>query len=332
MPNLSDIAREAGVSISTVSRALRSDKRISENTIKKVYEAAMITGYIKHIKNETVVMQNHEWMCIGIIVPEVISGYYARLVHLAAESFKKHDYLVTIRLTNFDHDTICRHVNDLCYSNVDCLLIIADDSEEVSGDIFSLVSGSGKPAFFITSNYISNNDFDSLYIDERRGIDMLLEHLADKNYKKIGFIGELQTIGRRDAYINSMKRLKLPINEKHIKIHNMRAEAGGYLAMQNMLAEKEYPDAVFFSYDQMAFGGMKAIKEAGLTIPGDIAIAAFDDIIISEYIADGLTTVQSPCEDMITIATRVLLSRVKDKNTAPQQIALKPKLIVRGTT
>ena len=329
MPNLSDVAQATGVSTSTVSRALRLDSRISEETIRRIHSAANALGYVRRIQKPADLPQ--EWGCVGVIVPEVLSGYYARLVHIAVEYFAKQNYTVAIRLTNFDQDAILRHVKELC-ADADCLLIVVDDSEEITENVFSTVSKAGKPAFFITARYIFHNDFDSLFIDEQRGVAMLLEHRADRGHKSIGFVGEQQTLERRDAYLDAMKRLRLPVLEEFVKISPFRAEAGGYHAMCEILAAKKRPDAVFLSYDQMAIGAIKAIKEAGLSMPDEIAVAAFDDIIVSEYIADGLTTVQSPCEDMIAIASRVLLNRVKDKHAAPQQIALKPKLIVRGTT
>ena len=329
MPNLSDVAQATGVSTSTVSRALRMDSRISNETIQRIHDAANALGYVRRAQKET--LRPQEWGCVGLIVPEVMSGYYARLAHIAVSFFAKQYYSVTIRLTNFEQDTVFRHVKELCFSNVDCLLIVVDDSEEMSEDIFSTVSKTGKPAFFITAKYMFHNDFDSLFIDEQRGIAMLLEYFADKGYKHIGFVGEQQTLGRRDAYVSAMARLHLPIQEEFVKISPFRAEVGGYHSMREILAAKTRPDAVFLSYDQMAIGAIKAIKEAGLSMPDEIAVAGFDDIIVSEYITGGLTTVQSPCEDMIAIASRVLLNRVNDPHAAPQQIALKPKLIVRGT-
>jgi len=170
-----------------------------------------------------------------------------------------------------------------------------------------------------------------LFIDEQRGVAMLVDYLAQKGYSRMGFVGEQKTLERRDEFIKSLKRHNLPVLEKSIINSPLRAEAGGYQAMYELLKSTEKPDAVFFGYDQMAIGGLKAIKEAGLSVPGDIAVAAFDDVIISEYIENGITTVQSPLEDMVAIASRVLLNRLQDSTAAPQQIALRPKLVIRGT-
>ena len=329
MSNLSDIARLAGVSVSTVSRSLHHDNRISDETLKRVLDAARSVGYTKHMQKASPFSQ--EYRCLGLIIPEVLSGYYSRLVHLVVESFAEHGYDVAIRLTNFDNGAILKQIYGLCASNVDCLLIVADDSEEVSDDIFSAVSTLKIPSFFITANYIPNNDFDSLYIDEVRGISMMIDYLAQKGYERIGFVGDMHTLARKDVYLDSLSNINLPAIDDFVKISSIRAEPGGYHAMCEILAGNEKPDAVFFGYDQMAIGALKAIREAGLSVPGDIAVASFDDIILSEFVDNGLTTVQSPCEEMVSIATRVLLSRINDESAAPQQIALKPRLVIRGT-
>jgi len=329
-PNLSDVAKAAGVSVATASRTFNGDPRISEETKQKVHDAAQFVGYIKPVRKEELPKQ--VWANVGLIVPEVISGYYARLVHLTVDTFAQHYYSVDIRLTNYDNNTTLRHVNELCSSNINCLVFIIDDSEYISDEIFSIVSASGKATFFITANYMPDNDFDSLFIDDHRGIAMLFEHLIEKGYSRIGFIGERLTLARRDAYLASMERYNMTVREEFVKTSLFRGERGGYHAMREILNNPIKPDAVVMGYDSMAIGAIKAIKEAGLSVPGDIAIAAFDDIITSEYIENGITTIQCPCEDMVAIAFRVLMNRIEDRYSAPQQIALKPKLIIRGTT
>ena len=329
MPVLSDVAQIAQVSVSTVSRTFRLDPRISEETKQKVYEAARTAGYVKPSRKDK--HHQRDWGCVGLILPEVMSGYYARLVHLAADNFAQRNYSLDIRLTGFEHDAIIRHVQNLCSSNIDCLMIVIDDSEYLSDVIFSIVSVSCIPTFFITPKYMPNNDFDSIFIDDQLGVAMLIDYFAQKGFSRIGFVGEQKTLDRRDTFLDSLKRLDLPASEDLIKISPLRAEAGGYQATHEILKGTVLPDAIFYGYDQMVIGGLKAIREAGLSVPNDIAVAGYDDMVVSEYIENGITTVQSPCEDMIAIASRVLLNRLQDSKTAPQHIALRPKLVIRGT-
>ena len=326
---LEDIAKKAGVSISTASRALQNDTRISEATRKKISDIADSLGYTKHKRKKEAKLN---WDTVGLIVPEVLSAYYAQLVHLANEYFGRHRLSTITKITNFQQEAMIRHIQNFSRLNVKCLLILVDDAEEVSKDILKAVSSTRVPTMFITSKYMSALDFDSLYIDENRGIVMALEHLIWNGYKHIGFIGEKQTIGRYHVYKQVMQKMNMPINESFVKISEERAEKAGYLCMGEILKQDQHPDAVFVSYDQQAIGAICAIEEANLSVPEDIAIVGFDDIPISKYIHKGITTIKNPYQEMISIAVRVLLQRAEFPDTAPQQIALKPSLIVRGTT
>jgi len=326
---LEDIANQAGVSISTASRALQNDSRISEETKDKISAIADSLGYTKHKRKRE---EKSNWDTVGLIVPEVLSGYYAQLVHLTNEYFGRHRLSTITKITNFQQEAMIRHIKNFAKLNVKCLLILVDDAEEVSKNILKAVSLSKLPTMFITSKYMPGLDFDSLYIDEQRGIVMALEHLVWNGYKHIGFIGEEQTIGRYRVYEQVMRKFNMPINESFVKISDKRAEEAGYLCMGEILKLDEHPDAMFVSYDQEAIGAICAIEEANLSIPEDIAIVGFDDIVVSKYIHKGITTIKNPYQEMIAIAVRVLLQRSEFPDAAPQQIALKPSLIIRGTT
>ncbi len=329
MAVLEDIAEQAGVSVSTVSRALQNDKRISISTRQRIVSIANELGYTKHKVKRN---QIQDWDAVGIIVPEVISGYYAQLVHIAHDGLAKRQLSAVVKITNFRQDAMIRNIENFSRLNIKCLLIIVDDSEEISTDVLSAVSIIQTPVMFITSKYFSNLDYDSIYIDEQRGIANALEYLVEKGYHRIGFVGEEQTLGRFHVYKEVMEKLGLPVDEQHVRIGQKRAEEGGFIAMNEILKAAVLPDAVFAGYDHMAIGAIFAIEQAGLRIPEDVAVLGFDDILTSKFIHKGLTTIKNPCEDMIAIALRVLLRRTEKPNTAPQQIALKPSLIIRGTT
>lgn len=107
---------------------------------------------------------------------------------------------------------------------------------------------------------------------------------------------------------------------------------GGYLRMKELLGMEERPDAVFAGYDQMAIGAIHAIREAGLSVPRDIAVMGFDDITVARFVEGGVTTIANPSEDLVSIAVNILLKRMEAPNRARQQIALRPRLVIRRTT
>ncbi|MGI6440164.1 MAG: LacI family DNA-binding transcriptional regulator [Sphaerochaetaceae bacterium] len=330
MAVLKDIAEATQVSISTVSRALQNDSKISYETKKRVAAVAASLGYTKHKVKKLGV--SPDWNSVGIIVPEVTSGYYSNLLGIANKQFEKKKYSMNIKLTNFDDSTLLRHLYNFNDFDVSCIMLILDDSETLSDELFTAIGIIKVPVLFITTKRIPNLDFDNLYIDEHRGIELGLTYLINQGYESIGFIGEQQTLERLEVYKEVMKSFSMPVNEECVVISNKRSELAGYESMKTILAQKERPRAIFASYDHMAIGAIHAIEEEGLKIPEDIAILGFDDIPIAKFINKGLSTIRNPYDDMISIAVRVLLQRVSNPNAAIQRIVLRPSIVTRGTT
>jgi len=332
MVTLADIAQETGFNISTVSRALNNSASISEDTRKRICSAAKQLGYSHRrgrLSESDLPLADQ---MAGIIVPEVLSGYYAALVHYARDRFAQKGFSTLLALSNFDTNLLLLSLAKCAQAEVKCILAVVDAFERLDDSVFDLVRKLDIPIIFVTAKYISSMDFDSIYIDERRGIIMAIEYLLSRGYERIGYIGDQYTDGRYRVFREVMRDHGKEVNPTFISVGNDRAELGGYLRMKEMLAFSERPDAVFASYDQMAFGAMHAIGEANLRIPEDIGLIGFDDVIAAQYVGNGLTTVAHSYEDMMAIAVRILLQRVKTPHMTSQQIALKPELIIRKTT
>lgn len=329
MVNLTDIAREVGVSVSTVSRVLNNTAPISEATRRRVFDAAKHLGYNKRPMDALPDDNNN---AVGIVIPDMMSDYYTGVVNSLTEQFLTKKLSAILSVSRFDPEEAIRAVRMLYNCRVKCLLIIIDDCEEVSERLIQVVRLTHLPTMFITGTYISEMDFDCLYIDEERGNAMAVEHLLHRGYTHIGFLGETFTVNRRDVFFRTMQRFGMPVDPDFVRMGEERAERGGYLRMKEILALRGLPDAVFASYDQMAIGAIHAIREAGLRIPQDIAVIGFDGIASSGYIEGGLTTISCPYEDMASIAMRILLKRMEAPYSQPQQVAIKPILSVRRTT
>jgi len=159
-----------------------------------------------------------------------------------------------------------------------------------------------------------------------------VQHLQQRGYRRIGFIGEKMTANRLTIFKQAMKLQGLEPEAHFIITGQERGEYGGYLRMKELLSQKELPDAVFCSYDTMAIGAIHALREKGMRIPEDMAVIGFDNISVSQYVEGGITTIANPYDDMISIAIKVLTKRENNDQSTRQQIALRPKLIVRSTT
>lgn len=326
---MDDIAREAGVSASTVSRVMSGHPSISESTRRRVLATAARLDYRKRPYSSGASAPRD---VAGIIIPDMTSDYYARLVDAVNERFHQKSFSILLGVTNFDTREMIHAVEQMARSRVRCLLIIVDDAEDISETLLDTVRKTMLPAMFITSRYISTMDVDCLFVDERRGNAMAVEHLLYRGYRQIGFLGELNTANRRSIFLNTMQSFDVSVNPDFVRMGSERGELGGFLRMREILSLPELPDAIYASYDQMAIGALHAIREAGLCVPRDIAVIGFDDISAARYISGGLTTIGTPFDDMAAIAVRILTHRIATPYGQPQQIAIKPVLLARATT
>lgn len=329
MANLKEIAGCLGVSVSTVSRALNDSAEISEEMKERVRTVAETMGYSLRGRGGKAAP---EWNMAGIIVPEVASEYYAQIVHMAKGMLAAKGYSSIIKVTDFSADEMVSAVNCMHHIHVKCLLIVMDDEEVMSERIVEAIQHSRLPVFLITSRYYPLLEFDCIHLDEYSGIVMAIRHLQERGRRRIGFIGERMTENRLAVFRQAMKFQGLETERQLICTGSERAEAGGYLRMKELLARQQIPDAVFCSYDQMAIGAIHALREGGRRVPQDVDVVGFDDISVSRYVEGGITTLANPYDDMVSIAVDLLTKRAQSGAGARQQIALRPKLVVRATT
>lgn len=329
MATLKDIANRVHVSVSTVSRALNNSEEISEEMKEEIRKAAEELGYSLRGRGGR---STPEWNTAGLIVPEVTSEYYAKIVSMSQDLLSANGYSTLVKITNFQASEMVEAINCMNRIHAKCVLIVMDDEEIMSDRIVKAISRSNLPVMLITSKYYPLLEFDCIHLDEYSGIVMAVGHLQERGYRRIGFIGEKMTSNRLTIFKQAVKFENLEYDPSLSALGSERAEAGGYARMKELLALPNPPDAVFCSYDQMAIGAIHAIREAGKKIPEDIAVIGFDDIAVSAYVEGGITTVANPYEDMLSIAVDVLTKREKNIHSSRQQIALQPKLIVRSTT
>ena len=186
MANLKDIAAELDVSVSTVSRALNDSDEISAEMKERVRETAENLGYTLRGRGGRT---TPEWNTAGIIVPEVVSEYYARVVHMSKEMLAAKGYSTVLKITDFSANEMVEAINCMHRIRVKCLLIVMDDEEVMSDRIVRTIRRSRLPVILITSKYYPLLDFDCIHLDEYSGIVMGVQHLQERGYRRIGFIG-----------------------------------------------------------------------------------------------------------------------------------------------
>jgi LacI family transcriptional regulator len=334
MPNLTleDIAKLAGVSRSTVSRVVNEHPNVRGSVRERILEIIENTGYHPNAAARTLASQR-SWT-IGMILPHSVSffftdPFYPHLTKGIAQGCNQNDYTLAFFLVGAkeDEDKIFPRI-----SRKDMLdgVLIQSGHQGDQGIIGRLIDTKmplvviGRPFRSDNVSYIDIDNFNAAY--------NAVSYLIRQGYKRIGTItGPTNTtvgIDRKEGYQKAFLERGLEVNELLV-IEGDFSEVSGYYAMQQLLPEK--PDAIFAASDIMAIGAMRAVREAGLSIPADIAFIGFDDLPIAAMADIQLTTVRQPVVELGVKAVELLIDLIENDLKPPQHLIMGTELVIRNT-
>jgi DNA-binding LacI/PurR family transcriptional regulator len=188
------------------------------------------------------------------------------------------------------------------------------------------------PALLLTESDM-RYPLDSIAIKTELSVRLAVEHLIQLGHRKIGYLGEHNSDVRYQAFCEILKQNNIELNPNFVKRTEMRFEEGGYQVGCELMRERELPTAVVTSYDQIAFGAMRAFRERGIRIPEDMSIVGFDNIVMDEYYPVPLTSVTNPVEQMGITAVKILLDAIHKPTThVVQNVSLQSRLVIRDST
>lgn len=333
MATIKDIAKEAGVSISTISRILNLDKtlNVSEETRKRVLKIAEEMNYITIRQRK----QKEKSYKIGVISSFVelkeLNDPYFLSIRMAIEKKCNEE--------NIDFKSL--YINKILDNSI-------NNEEELDGIIavgifkeeeIKILKAITKNIIFVDSSP-DEWEFDSIVVDFKHGVNSAMKYLYELGHRNIGYIGA-KVVPHND--INGVELINYrekTYREFMENINNYRDEwvykgnftlEDGYELMKGMLSNKDIPTAVFIASDPMAIGAYKAIMEAGYTIPKDISIIGFDDIVTAKFLTPALTTIKVYTDFMGETAVNTLIERIKDDREMSKKIVLPVKLIKRDS-
>jgi LacI family transcriptional regulator len=329
MTTIRDIASVAGVNPSTVSKALRGSSDINPETAENIRNIAAGLGYnMEKLRKAT-----PDTKTIGVVFPELGSQYYCGIFDSFRFSMKKEGYRVITMLTDFDpveeQESSIRYLTACRVSGILYLTESIFHPERIK----PLFEKSPAKAVMITM--MSGIDFcDVISVNHSLGVRIAINHLYKLGHRRIAFIGEENTVIRQIAFHESMSEFGIALEPRNIIVNKSRFEECGYLAMKELLEQppEERPTACFAAYDDIAYGAIKALDEAGLTVPEDMSIIGVDNKKISHYMHVPLSSIDTPVEEVGSVAAKFLLRRIKGDNSPLQTILFSPKLCLRSST
>ena len=332
---IKDIAKEIGISKSTVSRALSSDSQnVSKETVRKVLETAERMGYRK---NEMAVNLRHRsTKTIGIVLPEAETSFNMKFTSTVQHILQQKGYRLLLAISDEDFINERDNVELLDKYRVDGLLV-STCHNKANYDFYNAIINRGVPVVFF-DRIIPGLECSSVRSDEYKSAFFLMEHLIYDGRKRILFLTApnhiSSTADRLRAYNDTLNKHHISYDERLVVVAGTTEEDGAE-AMKKYLEScppLELPDALFCFTDLQAVGAKKVLEKRGISIPETISIACMSGTRMAALVSPSITSVERPLQKMAEEAVRLLLAKIED-NTAPsERIVLPAEMLIRNST
>lgn len=330
-----DIARAAGVSVTTVSLALRDQhtNRISTATREKVLSIANTLNYHPNLAARALV--NKQSNIIGLLIKTLLNPFYSEMAQDIIDRAQERGYRVITCSVEDGVDNHKADVRELVSHGVDGLIICAALLDDKF--IFELIEG-GLPvalALRYVNDELGSPAADFVGIDNPRGAYLAVEHLVKMGHRKIVLlVGPKNTSTGHDR----LQGFQVCLDHYGLKpepalvVEGDFTRRSGYEVTRDLISKDTEFTAVFATNDHMALGVLDALQEAGLRVPQDVAVVGFDDIEMAGLPGVGLTTVSQKKTVMGRVVVDILVSKIKMETVETvRRVVLEPKLIVRDT-
>lgn len=328
MSNIREVARLAGVSVATVSRALKSPERVLLATRERVNAAVEQAGYRPNLM--AVQFRSRRTFNLVILVPHIANSFFARVISGAQKAAQAAGYRVLLC------DTLGCEATEREYAD----LVHAHQADGVlqlrAYDPFaSTTDAADLPPIVNACEILASSRHPTVSLDNHGAAQTVTEHLLALGHRRIGLINGPATSplthDRRAGYEAALRAAGITPDAKLICPGDFSLKAGYDGALQ-LLGMPERPTALFCESDEMAIGALKRIKEMGLRVPQDVSLAGFDDIELAAYCDPPLTTIAQPAECFGQHAVDMLIGLIEKRTLEVRHVTLPHSLVVRQST
>jgi LacI family transcriptional regulator len=326
--NLEEIARLTGVSRSTVSRVVNNDPNVRAATRQRVLQVIEQVNYHPNVAARSLAAGRTH--VLGLVIPMLVSTlfvdpYFAQLIQGVAAACNEQDYSVMLWLAEPEYER--RTIHKIMGSGLIDGVIVA--STLTRDPLIETLLSAAFP-FVLVGRYPGHYPISYVDVENERGAYEAVCHLLTLGRRRIATItGPLNMIAgldRRNGYLAVLQEQGIAADPCLI-VESDFSEEGGYQAMQQLLPHQ--PDAVFVASDTMAQGALQALREAGRSVPQDVALVGFDDMPLAAHTTPPLTTVRQPSQRTGRLAAGLLIDLLHSLEAAPRHLILNTELIIR---
>ncbi len=334
MPHVTmkDIAREAGISTTTVSRALNNKDAISPSTRKRILELAKQMDYTPNAVARG--LKASRSATIGVVITDISDPFFAPIVKGIEKAARQEDYHLILSNTDENYQMEEEALETLIERRVDGLLITP-----VQTSFQDIVELKKKTIPFVLIcrhfNFELLVELDYVSTDDVKGALLATTHLIEKGHRRILFINGPTYVSsakeRLAGYKRALFEAGVKLDESLIREGGIKMEDGYRITKEELEKPRRFT-AIFAYSDFVALGAMKALKEANLKIPRDIALIGYDDIDIVSFLEVPLTTMRIPKYELGMEGFKLLTKKMAGEADSPQKVILPTELVVREST
>lgn len=329
--NIRDIARLAGVGVSTVSRVINEHPDVKDETREKILKIIKESNYIPN--NSARILKKNNTNNIGVLVKGVFNPFFAEMINIIGNRINEAGYTMILQQNDYatedDVDNLIAFVKEKRLQGIICLggnfLNINDESFQFLDIPVVLTSVN-------TLSKESKSKFSSIGIDNVLAAKASIQYLIDKGHRNIGILlGEKNDVGisglRLEGYKKALEENNIPYSEENVFIGDYDY-SGAYRVTKEIINNRKDITAIFSISDIMAVGAAKSVIDQGLQVGEDISIMGFDGMDISKYYNPGITTVKQPKKNMANNSIDLLLALLAKKEEH-KHIIFETKIIER---
>ena len=328
---IDDIAKSLGISTSTVSRALADHADVKEETKKEVKRIAAELQYFPNPIARS--LKSSRTMTIGVIVPEIKHDFFSSAISGIEDIAYNAGYTIIVCQSNESYEREVLNTNVLMHHRVAGVIVSISQNTKSSDHFQDLLNKKIPLVFF--DRVRDDVEASKVVIDDYSSAYRAVTHLIQRGYKKIAHLAgpkELDICMKRHAgYVDALNDSQMTLRTEFVCYGGLH-EQDGYNSMNILLKGDDPPDAIFAVNDPVAIGAFQRIREAGLKIPGDVAIVGFSNNKITALVDPPITTVNQPSFEMGKKAAEILIEQIEGKDKTIRTVILDAELIERGST
>ena len=325
-----DVAREAKVSVATVSRVINGSNGVSDKLTEQVQVAMDKLHY--HPSSLARSFKIQQTMLVGVIVPLIDHPFYSRLAMAIEQKLFQNGYRAIICNAEEDEERERAYIEMLLRQRVDGIII---NSAVMATSFLDELQALQMPYVLIDSD-LPQAKCSKVFSDNSQGGFIGMEYLIKQGHRRIGVVGapaRSEVIQRRIRGANdALAAYNIDADPALLTTGDTQLFDMGYQSAQHLMSLPDPPTAIFSLTDVMAVGVIHALSEMGLAVPDDVSVLGYDNIPIASYMIPQLSTVAQPILEMGETAVELLFARLKDPGQPSKEAVLKTRLIARQST